>query len=88
LTPRECEVALLVERKLSNDEIARQLGIKRGTVAIHVHNILKKRGLSRRPRRSAKRVITAAGLERIREAQRRRWQRWRAARSEKAEGCG
>jgi DNA-binding NarL/FixJ family response regulator len=88
LTPREREVALLVERNLSNAEIARQLGIKRGTVEIHLHNILIKGGLRRRPRRSAKRVITAAGRERIRAAQRRRWQRWRAARSEETEGCG
>jgi DNA-binding NarL/FixJ family response regulator len=87
LTPRESEVALLVERNLSNDEIARELGIKRGTVKIHVHRILKKGGLSRRLRRPSKRTKIAgfprrksdAGIERIREAQRRRWQRWRAA---------
>jgi DNA-binding CsgD family transcriptional regulator len=48
LTPREREVALLVERDLSNEEIARTLGIKRGTVKIHVHNILIKRGPRRR----------------------------------------
>ena len=78
LTPREREVAVLVERDLSNKEIARKLGIKLGTVNSHVHNILKKRALNPRPRRS-RGVITAAGIERIREAQRRRWQRWRAA---------
>jgi DNA-binding NarL/FixJ family response regulator len=81
LTAREREVALLFERNLSNDEIARELGIKRSTVKIHVHNILIKRRLSPRPRRSPKAATTAAGRERIREAQRRRWQRWRAARS-------
>jgi DNA-binding CsgD family transcriptional regulator len=43
LTPREREVALLLERNLSNDEIARRLGIKRGTVKIHVHHISVKR---------------------------------------------
>ena len=53
LTPREREVALLVERNLSNDEIARQLGIKPGTVKIHVHNIFVKGGLSPRSRRSS-----------------------------------
>jgi DNA-binding NarL/FixJ family response regulator len=79
LTPREREIALLVERNLSNDEIARRLGIKLGTVAIHIHNILIKGGL-RRPR-SSRGAKTAAGIERIRAAQRRRWQRWRAARS-------
>jgi DNA-binding NarL/FixJ family response regulator len=77
LTPREREVALLVERNLSNDEIARKLGITVGTVKTHVHKILLKHGLFPRSRRS----ITALGRERIREAQRLRWQRWRAARS-------
>jgi hypothetical protein len=42
LTPREQEVALLAKRKLTNGEIARTSGIKRGTVKVHVHNILKK----------------------------------------------
>jgi DNA-binding CsgD family transcriptional regulator len=78
LTPRELEVALLVERDLSNYEIARTLRIKLGTVKIHVHNIFIKGGLSPRPR-SWKGHTTAAGKERISESQRRRWQRWRAA---------
>jgi DNA-binding CsgD family transcriptional regulator len=81
LTPREQEVALLAKRKLTNSEIARKLGIKRGTVKVLVHNILKKGELSRRPRRSSKGTKTAAGIERIRESQRHRWQLWRAARS-------
>jgi DNA-binding NarL/FixJ family response regulator len=67
LTPRELEVALLLERDLSNDEIARELGIKLGTVKTHVHNILKK-PTSPQSSRS--------------KAQRRRWRRWRAARSD------
>jgi DNA-binding NarL/FixJ family response regulator len=71
LTPREREVALLVERKLSNDEIARTLGIKPGTVKAYVHNILAKGGLRPWPRGSSKKA-----------AQQRRWQRWRAARSD------
>jgi len=81
LTPREREIALLVERNLSNDEIARMLGIKPGTVKIHVHNIFVKGGLSPRSRRSSNGRKTEAVIERIREAQRRRWRRWRAARS-------
>jgi len=88
LTPREQEVALLAKRKLTNGEIARTLGIKPGTVKVHVHNILKKGELSRRLRRSSKGTKTTAGIERIREGQRRRWQLWRATRSEDAEGCG
>jgi DNA-binding CsgD family transcriptional regulator len=79
LTPREREVALLVERDLSNYEIARKLGITIGTVKNHVHKILLKHGLTLRPRRSSK---NAATRERISEAQQRRWQRLRAARSD------
>jgi DNA-binding NarL/FixJ family response regulator len=78
MTPREREVALLVKRDFSNYEIARRLGIAVGTVKFHVHN-LKKRGLTPRLRRSSHGAATAAGIERIRAAQRRRWQRWRAA---------
>jgi DNA-binding NarL/FixJ family response regulator len=84
LTPREREVALLVERNLSNDEIARELCIKPGTVKIHVHHILVKLGARdgvRRTGRSSKGATTAAGREQIRETQQRRWQRWRTARS-------
>ena len=86
MTPREREVALLVERDLSNYEVARQLGIAVGTVKYHVHN-LRKRGWT--PRRlSSSGAATAAGIERIRAAQRRRWERTRAAQSEEGEGCG
>jgi len=81
MTPREREVAMLVERDLSNYEIARQLGIAVGTVKFHIHN-LRKRGLTTRRRLSSSGAVTAAGIERIRTAQRRRWQRWRAGRSD------
>jgi DNA-binding NarL/FixJ family response regulator len=78
LTPRERVVADLVERNLSNDEIARTLGITRGTVKVHVHNIMIKSGLTPRGRGTSKRgAITAEGRKRIGEAQRRRWQLWR-----------
>ena len=82
MTPREREVMALVERDLSNYEIARQLGITVGTVKFHVHNILKKGGLTPGSRRAASGPATAAGIERIRAAQRRRWLRVRAARSD------
>lgn len=48
LTPREEHVARLVARGLSNKEIARQLLLSESTVKHHVHNILRKSGLSRR----------------------------------------
>jgi DNA-binding NarL/FixJ family response regulator len=75
---------LLVERNLSNDEIACRLGIKPGTVKIHIHNIFIKLDardseLGPGPRRWSK---TADGRKRISEAQQQRWQRWRAARSD------
>jgi DNA-binding NarL/FixJ family response regulator len=90
LTPRERKVAWLLGRNLSNDEIARQLGIKLSTVKTHVHNIVIKLDAvsGARRRRWSKDAATAAGRKRISEAQQRRWQRWRAARSEETEGCG
>ena len=42
LSPRECEVAVLIARGLSNKEVARQLGLTEGTVKIHVHSIFQK----------------------------------------------
>jgi DNA-binding CsgD family transcriptional regulator len=48
LTPREREVALLLSRGLSNDEIALELGLKCGTVKIYVHNVLVKLGARNR----------------------------------------
>lgn len=50
LTPRERQVVRLLERGLSNKEIARQLDIKVATVKNHVHNILSKLELSNRSR--------------------------------------
>lgn len=48
LTPRECEIAQMIELGLSNKEIARHLGIEVGTVKNHVHNILEKLQVRRR----------------------------------------
>jgi two-component system nitrate/nitrite response regulator NarL len=42
LTPREFEIAQLIDVGLSNKEIARRLVIEEATVKNHVHNILKK----------------------------------------------
>jgi two-component system, NarL family, nitrate/nitrite response regulator NarL len=42
LTPREWEIVRLIERGLSNKEIARHLAIQLPTVKNHVHNILEK----------------------------------------------
>jgi DNA-binding NarL/FixJ family response regulator len=82
-TRRERGVVLLVGSGISNKEIARQLGLSVGTVKTHVHNVLTKLDteLGARRRRWSQDAATAVGRERIREAQRRRWQRWRAARS-------
>jgi len=48
LTQREHEIATLIERGLSNKEIARELAIGTATVKNHVHNILEKLEVSRR----------------------------------------
>lgn len=50
LTPRERQVVRLLERGMSNKEIARQLDISVATVKNHVHNILAKLDLSNRGR--------------------------------------
>ncbi|CCJ07374.1 response regulator transcription factor [Methylocystis sp. SC2] len=42
LTAREQEILQLIERGLSNKEIARRLRIELGTVKNHVHNVLQK----------------------------------------------
>jgi DNA-binding NarL/FixJ family response regulator len=45
LTPREQQVMELVEHGLKNREIARQLGIRPGTVKIHLKHIFEKTGV-------------------------------------------
>jgi two-component system, NarL family, nitrate/nitrite response regulator NarL len=64
LTPREAEIVLLIERGLSNKEIARHLTIQLATVKNHVHNILEK--LSVRDRADAVRAARSVdGYEAI-----------------------
>lgn len=48
LTPREREIATLLEGGLSNKDIARRLGIEVATVKNHVHNLLEKLQVHRR----------------------------------------
>ena len=48
LTSREREIVALVERGLSNKEIARSLRIGTATVKNHIHNILSKLDVRRR----------------------------------------
>ena len=45
LTPREQQVLELVEQGLKNKEIARELGIRPGTVKIHLKHIFEKTGV-------------------------------------------
>jgi two-component system nitrate/nitrite response regulator NarL len=45
LTPREHEIAGLVEKGLRNRDIARSLGIQTGTVKIHLKHIFEKTGV-------------------------------------------
>jgi two-component system, NarL family, nitrate/nitrite response regulator NarL len=48
LTSREREIVALIERDLSNKEIANSLGIEVATVKNHVHNVLEKLSVHRR----------------------------------------
>jgi DNA-binding NarL/FixJ family response regulator len=54
LTGREREIAALLERGLSNKEIARALGIEVATVKNHVHHILDKLQVARRGEAAAR----------------------------------
>ena len=45
LTPREMQVLELVEQGLKNREIAMELGIRSGTVKIHLKHIFEKTGV-------------------------------------------
>jgi DNA-binding NarL/FixJ family response regulator len=54
LSRRELEIAGLIERGLSNKEIARRLGIEATTVKNHVHNILDKLQVHRRGEAAAR----------------------------------
>jgi two-component system, NarL family, nitrate/nitrite response regulator NarL len=45
LTPREIEIANLVEKGLRNRDIANNLGIRTGTVKIHLKHIFEKTGV-------------------------------------------
>lgn len=42
LTRREAEVVRLVSQGLANKIVARHLGLREGTVKIHLHNIYRK----------------------------------------------
>jgi two-component system, NarL family, nitrate/nitrite response regulator NarL len=60
LSPREVQIAQLVEQGLMNKEIASRLGIELTTVKNHVHRILEKLGVHRRADAAAH--IRSSGL--------------------------
>jgi DNA-binding NarL/FixJ family response regulator len=59
LTTREAEVIALIDRGLSNKEIAQQLHLELATVKNHVHNILEKLNVA--SRHHAARLARASG---------------------------
>ncbi len=48
VSPKEAQVLPLLERGLTNKEIAQKLGVEESTVKNHVHNILRKFGVHQR----------------------------------------
>ena len=48
ITPREVEVLRLLAQGRTNPQIAQELAVSRGTVKIHVQNIIAKLGVSDR----------------------------------------
>jgi two-component system nitrate/nitrite response regulator NarL len=54
LSPRELQIALLIDRGLTNKEIGRQLGIEAATVKNHVHNMCEKLNVHRRGEAAAR----------------------------------
>ena len=56
LTRRESEVAWLVSRALANKGVAGQLGIREGTVKIHLHNIYRKLRVSNRTELNGRKI--------------------------------
>jgi len=54
LTGREREIVRLIDRGLSNKDIARELGIEVATVKNHVHNLLEKLRVHRRGEAAAR----------------------------------
>jgi len=60
LTPRECEVAALVARGYTNQQIANALVLTAGTVANHVAHVLYKLGATNRTQVAARVLESAA----------------------------
>jgi two-component system, NarL family, nitrate/nitrite response regulator NarL len=48
LTERESEIVALVAQGLPNKVVARRLGIREGTVKLHLHNIYRKLSIESR----------------------------------------
>jgi two-component system nitrate/nitrite response regulator NarL len=63
LTPREAEVFRLVRIGLSNNEIAEELGIRPGTVKIHLKHLYEKTGLRGRFQLALAKVQEPESLE-------------------------
>ncbi len=67
ITPRETEVLKLLAQGRTNPQIAEDLAISRGTVKIHVQNIIAKLGVSDRTQAAVRAIelgLATSGLER------------------------
>ena len=63
LSPREVQIAHLIDRGLTNKQIGRELGIEAATVKNHIHNMCEKLDVHRRGEAAARvRAISRAQL--------------------------
>jgi DNA-binding NarL/FixJ family response regulator len=75
ITPREAEVLRLLAQGRTNPQIAENLAVSRGTIKIHVQNIISKLGVSDRTQAAVRAIelgLATSGLEEEENSQRGR----------------
>lgn len=62
LTARQRQVAELIQKGMSNKEIARVLNIANGTVKVHVYDMFQRLGVTSRTKLMSKLIKSSNGL--------------------------